>query len=603
MKKIYAANGLEVLPDERRILVRGASVTLGARAFDLLMALMNNRDRVVSKEELLALVWPGIVVEENNLTVQMSVLRKALGRDAIATVAGRGYRFTLPLLDSGASHTQRRPVIAVLAFDDHSGDSEMQFFSDGVCEEIIQRLARGANLGVIGRTSSFQFRGERKAEAADRLKCTHVLDGAVRRAGDNLRISAQLMDAASRETVWSERYDRSLGDILAVQDEIAESIATTLNQTFARTATRTVEPDIFDLYLRSAPRAYSPSELAASVGLLEVVTQRAQHFAEGWGRLTYLRGFLHMYLPFAERAASAERVAREASQALALDAQSADALAARCLVSQPFGDFTTLEVFLDRLRQSPGAGDGKRYVGWLLRHTGRLRESLQETERVFTLDAFDPMSVNLMALAYMACGRPDMAAPLYADLVERMPAMSFPVSSLLRTYAFLEDWEAIDRLLAIAASRPLREFQDTIPFVRAKRDPTGQALEAWRAEFEDHAKKTGAVDVARLVYAAHLGLVEEAYRAAASCRLGPPGDGNGIMGPDGYRTALLFQANMPELRNDARFPALCARLGLVEFWIGSGRWPDCADDVPYDFKAACEAQRKTPKDKFFGEAD
>jgi len=181
--------------------------------------------------------------------------------------------------------------------------------------------------------------------------------------------------------------------------------------------------------------------------------------------------------------------------------------------------------------------------------------------------------------------------------------MSFPISSLLRAYAFLEDWEAVDRMLAIATTRPLREFQDTIPFVRARRDPTGAARVAWRKEFEDRIARTGAVDLARLVYAAHLGFVDEAYSAAETCRLGPAGAADDIMGPDGYRTALLFEANMPELRNDRRFPALCARLGLVDVWLDTGKWSDCADEVPYDFRAGCEAHRNTPKDRFFGDAE
>ncbi|GAM96919.1 adenylate cyclase [alpha proteobacterium U9-1i] len=599
MTKIYAATGLEVLPDERRILVRGEAISLGARAFDLLLALIDNRDRVVSKEELLSLVWPDATVEENNLTVQMSALRKALGRDAIATIAGRGYRFALPLLNDRPVQATDRPVIAVLAFD--TDEAHMQFFADGVSDEIIQRLARGAHLGVIGRTSSFQFRGDRKAEAADRLKCSHVFDGAIRRAGDTVRINAHLIDTLSRETIWSERYDRNLNDMLAVQDEIAENIASALNRTFKRTSTRAIDPDAFDLYLRARPTSYEPNQLAAGVGLLEVATQRAPHFVEAWGRLAYLRAFLHLYLPFAERAQSAERVVRDASHALALDAQNVDALAARCFVTRPFGDFAAFDTFLDRLRAAPGTGDGKRYVGWLLRHTGRMRESLEETQRVFALDPLDPMTINLMALSYMACGRPDVAAPLYSDLVERLPSMSFPVSSLLRAYAFLEDWEAVDRLLAAAATRPLRELQDTIPFVRAKRDPTGDARMAWRCDFEDRIAKTGAVDVARLVYAAHLGFVDEAYRAAATCRLGPSGADEDVMGPDGYRTAMLFEANMPELRNDARFPEVCARLGLANFWIESGKWPDCAHQAPYDFKAACQAFRRTPQRKFFDE--
>ena len=250
------------------------------------------------------------------------------------------------------------------------------------------------------------------------------------------------------------------------------------------------------------------------------------------------------------------------------------------------------------MRRAPGSGDGRRYIGWYLRTMGRVRESLEETERAYRLDALDPMSANLVALARMAAGRVAEAVPVYEDLVARVPDMSFPVSSLLRAHAFQQDWAAVDRLLALAAKRQLREFQDGLPFIRAKRDPTPENIGAWRSALEAHVDKTGCVDVSRLVYSAHLGLVEEAYRAAETARLGPAGTSDDIMGPDGYRTSLLFQAGMPELRNDPRFARLCARLGLVEFWMATGKWPDCADEVPYDFKAECAKAQHVPKEDF-----
>ncbi|HEV2362818.1 MAG TPA: winged helix-turn-helix domain-containing protein [Caulobacteraceae bacterium] len=107
MAQTYTAGAVEVRPSERRVLIAGEAAALGARAFDLLMALIERRDRVVGKDELMELVWPGLAVEENNLTVQISAVRKALGADAIATIAGRGYRFTLPLRDS---ETPTRPA-------------------------------------------------------------------------------------------------------------------------------------------------------------------------------------------------------------------------------------------------------------------------------------------------------------------------------------------------------------------------------------------------------------------------------------------------------------------------------------------------------------
>ena len=483
------------------------------------------------------------------------------------------------------------PILAVLAFDNLSSDPEMQFFSDGVSEEIIQRLSRGAQLKVIGRTSSFQFRGERKAEAAQSLGCSHVLDGSIRRAAGRVRISAHLVEASSRTTLWSDRYDRGLEDIFEVQDEISENIAGALHQAFSGFSSRLTDPAVYDLYLRTSPKSYAPDELRKYVGLLEVVTQRAPHFEEAWGRLAYLRAFLHQYLPFADRAASAGLVVQEAARALALDPENVDALTAQLFVIPPFGRFVEGDAIFERMRRAPASGDGHRYVGWYLRTQGRVRESLEETERAHRLDALDPMSANALALARMAAGRVAEAVPVYEDLVARVPDMSFPVSSLLRCYAFQQDWAAVDRLLELAAKRQLREFQDGLPFIRAKRDPTPQNIEGFRSALDARVAETGCVDVSRLVYAAHLGLVEEAYRAAESAHLGPAGSGDDLMGPDAYRPALLFQAGMPEMRNDPRFARLCARLGLVEFWETTGKWPDCADEVPYDFKAECAKAR------------
>jgi TolB-like protein len=603
LNEVFLAGGAELRPDERRLLVQGKVVALGARAFDLLLVLVAHRERVVGKEELLERVWPGVEVEENNLTVQISALRKLLGAGAISTVTGRGYRFTMALEQrAGSKEPEARvpqldsPTIAVLPFDNLSSDADMQFFSDGVSGEIIQRLSRIPGVAVVSRTSSFQFRGSDKGAAAARLHCTHLLDGSIQRSADRVRVRAQLMEAASGRTLWSDGYDRDLADIFAVQDDISLHIAGALHRTFSGAAKRRPDPVSYDLYLRSSPQSYAPDEVRTSVALLEVMTERAPDFADAWGRVAYLRGFLHPYLPFTERTANAARVEREAATALSLDGDNIDALAARCFVAPPYGSFLEGDRRLDALRLAPGSGDGRRYIGWFMRHTGRVREALAETERAFRLDALDPMSINLLALARMAAGQVSAAIPLYEDLVARVPQMSFPISSLLRAHAFQGDWAAVDRLLAVAATRPLREFQDTVPFVRAKRSP--EHLDAWRGAFDAHMSKTGSVDVARLVYAAHLGLVDDAYRATEVVRLGPTGSIEDIMGPDGYRTAILFQNDMPELRNDRRFARLCARLGLVEFWLATGRWPDCAAETPYDFKLECEKAQQTEREAF-----
>ena len=514
---------------------------------------------------------------------------------SIAALTGAG-----PETPSAPAGPTRRPgtVLAVLPFDNLSSDPEMEFFSDGVSEEIIRLLSRGAGLQLIGRTSSFQFRGERKAEAASSLRCSHVLDGTIRRAAGRVRVSAHLIEASSGTTLWSDRYDRGLEDIFSVQDDISESIAGALDRAFAGAATPAVSPAAYDLYLRASPRSYSPDELGIHIGFLEIATQFEPDFTEAWARLAFLRGWQRFYEPYTARADATAAVEREAARALADDPENVDALVARLFVIAPFGQFIGLDAALDRLRQAPGTGDGKKYVGWYLRGMGHIQESLQEDERIFATDPLDPMSANVCALARMAAGRVAEAVPIYQDLLTRVSDMSFPHTSLLRAKALLGDWDGVDELLELAQQRPLREFEDGLAFIRTKRDPTTENIERWRLDFEQHVGETGCVDVSRLVYAAHLGLVDEAFEATSQARLGPNGSVADVMGPDAYRTSMLFQANMPELRNDPRFIRLCARLGLVEYWTATEKWPDCVDQVPYDFRAECDRARGLRKEPF-----
>jgi DNA-binding winged helix-turn-helix (wHTH) protein len=168
-------------------------INLPRLSFDLLVALVRCAPNLVTYDELMKLVWSGLVVSQETITQRVLLVRDALGDDAgspryIEGVRGKGYRVrgkvrslaapleTMPLLD---------PLLAVLAFENLSNDPEMSYFSDGVAEEIQQTAARGSNLKIIGRASSFQFRGTEKAAAniASRLRATHVLDGSVRRQG------------------------------------------------------------------------------------------------------------------------------------------------------------------------------------------------------------------------------------------------------------------------------------------------------------------------------------------------------------------------------------------------------------------------------------
>ncbi len=239
----------------------GQPVLLGARGFDLLLRLIEHRERVMAKDELLALVWPGLVVGENNLTVQISALRKLFGADAIVTVTGRGYRFVQPGLliqELGARSTppsaasdppkpapelrnaalrsgdilplHEKPSIAVLPLVNLSGDREQEYFADGLTEDITTELSRFHSLFVIARNSAFTYKGRAVdvRQVANELGVRYVLEGSARRSGARVRVNAQLIDAVSRNHIWAQIYDRVIEDVFDLQEELAQSIVSTI---------------------------------------------------------------------------------------------------------------------------------------------------------------------------------------------------------------------------------------------------------------------------------------------------------------------------------------------------------------------------------------
>jgi TolB-like protein len=214
---------------------------ISGRSFDLLDALLRNPNKPVSKADLFDAVWPGLVVEENTLQAHISNLRKILGSSLIVTVHGRGYKYTgprpTPVEDdrttpqsATAFAPDAKPVIAVLPFANLSGDPGQQYFSDGVTEDIIDRLSKYHILSVIGRHSSFALRGgdEKYRDLRDKLAADFVVTGNVRKAENRIRVAARLTDVATERVIWADHYDRPLADIFALQDEVASIIASTL---------------------------------------------------------------------------------------------------------------------------------------------------------------------------------------------------------------------------------------------------------------------------------------------------------------------------------------------------------------------------------------
>lgn len=283
---------------QRRLSSDGIPIGLKNKAFDILCVLASAQGEVVSKNEIMAKVWPGLVVEESNIQVHVSALRKALGDKRnrpthLFTAPGRGYRLAgvQPMADdisgepsmAGVQTLSTRPSIAVLAFQNLSSDPEQDYFADGIVEDVIAGLSRVKWLSVIARSSSAVYKGRSVdvQQVARDFGVRYVLQGSVRRAGNRVRITAQLVEAQSGTLLCTERYERLLGDIFAVQDEIAMSVIGTIEPGLRRIEVERVRRkrpdslDAYDLVLQSLPFVYTvmPHGSAPAIPLLEKALQ------------------------------------------------------------------------------------------------------------------------------------------------------------------------------------------------------------------------------------------------------------------------------------------------------------------------------------------
>ncbi len=283
MPDSFRFDRFELRPSERVLLVDGAPAVLGSRAFDLLLCLVIHRDRVLSKSEVLEQVWPGQVVEENNLSVHVSALRKILGAGAITTVSGRGYRFTLepgpaeaPRPAPVAAEPPERPSIAVMPLSVLSDDPRISFFAHGLVEDVTALLARVPGFVLIAHASSLVFHGHQVAlqDVARQLGVRFLVQGSVRPKADALRVSLQLIEAASARILWSAQFDSQAGEAVDAQENIARGIISELEPELTRAEIahiRRQRPDNLDAWAHYheavgalATKGWSPDGMAKS---------------------------------------------------------------------------------------------------------------------------------------------------------------------------------------------------------------------------------------------------------------------------------------------------------------------------------------------------
>jgi TolB-like protein len=432
------------LDTARRELHRGsARIAVEPQVFDLLTYLVQNRERVVSKDDLIASVWGGRIVSESTLASRINAARKAVGdsgeeQKLIRTTTRRGIRFVGDVrprpeggeaalaADPPPSDGQQpsrpavssfvppsdRPAIAVLPFVNMSGEPEQEYFSDGISEDIITALSKLRWFVVVARNSSFSYKGKsvHMRRVAEELGVGYVVEGSVRKSGDCVRITAQLIDVATGSHLWAERYDRSKADVFAVQDEITEAIVAAIEpQLYAAENFRARRKppenlDAWDLVMRALSHYWrvTREDNIVAQALLEKAIAIDPNYGQALGVLAVSQTF-GVNMGWADRATTmpaAERAALAAIQVDSEDPWAHHALGSVRLFTRHFDD--SLAEFDVALRLNPNFALAQGFYGLVLTYCGRWEEGADAARRALRLSARDPFSAIYCGVAAYA---------------------------------------------------------------------------------------------------------------------------------------------------------------------------------------------------------
>jgi len=405
----------------RRSLTRdGAPVRLGARALDILLTLAAAAGETVGKSELFAQVWRGLTVEDGNLQVQISALRKALGEGWIVTVPGRGYRLTIgsanPLM--GWSARQERPSIAVMAFSSPDHDPDQECFCRAIAEDVITGLARSRWLCV---------KAWDVGSDARRLNVRYLLQGSVRRDGSRIRVTARLIEAETADHIWAERFDRTVTDGFALQDEIAAGIIGAVLRTVSDSEQRRAmygRPDGFGawaayqrgLWYLARPTA---THFVRARQSFQFATEADPMFAAPCYRLAHL---LILECAVYQRRSVQETVSLArplVTRAMELEPEEADVHAVASSVAAWQGDWKSALARAERsVSINPNSVSARRALGFCLLNFQRFADAQQEFLRCLHMNPRDPLNwlIRLqLGIAYYSGHLYELAAETLAQ--------------------------------------------------------------------------------------------------------------------------------------------------------------------------------------------
>ncbi|MBB4185765.1 TolB-like protein [Sinorhizobium terangae] len=503
-------------PERRELTLRAEVVAVGPQVFDLLLHLVRNRDRVVSKDDLLQAVWGGRIVSESTITSHINAVRKAIGDSGeeqrlIRTVARKGFRFVGEIsideigelgqrdgrgvLEQGSGVQKEppaptlvlpdKPSITVLPFVNLSGDPEQEYFADGVVEDIIAALSRMRWLFVIARNSSFTYKGRAVdvKEVGRELGVRYVLEGSLRKSGNKVRITGQLIDTTTGAHLWAERFEGTLDDIFELQDQIAESvvgaIAPQLERAEIERAKRkpTDSLDAYDYYLRGTAKVHNGTREAIEVALslFYMATELDPEFASAYGMAAWCHFWRKVNGWMSDRAGEIAEGARLARLAVELGRDDAAALTrGGHALAHLTGDLDGGIALLDRAKfLNPNLAPAWFLGGTLRALRGETDAAIEHLAHAVRLSPLDPEMFRMqvgMALANFFAGRFDSASAWAEKALGNLPSLLPAAVVVAASHALSgrpeEARQAMQRLRALDPSLSVSNLGDWMPIHR-----------------------------------------------------------------------------------------------------------------------------------------
>ncbi len=414
-----------VEPDLNRITKEGKTVRIEPKVIEVLVFLAEHAGEVLSQKEIIRKVWAGTYVSGAVLLYSVSSLRRAFGDDPgnpriIQTIPRRGYRLIAPVKRLAAA--QMRPSIAVLAFSDMSPEQDQEYFCDGISEEIINRLARLEGLRVVARTSSFAFKGRSQdiRTIGASLGVGAVLEGSVRKAGNQLRITVELLNVDDGCHLWSEHFDRELQDVFAIQEEIGYRVVRSLEvelsereaRSLARFATKNIEAYTF--YIRGRQFFYQSKRksIECAIEMFAHATAKDPGYALAYAGMADCYSYLYMYFDSDPRNLDAARTISEL--ALSLDRELAEAHSAFALSVSLSKDYELAEKeFQAAIQLNPKQFEAYYFHGRVCFVQGRMEEAVRLFERAEQAKPEDFQSSSLVAFVLRSIGQAEKAEAAY----------------------------------------------------------------------------------------------------------------------------------------------------------------------------------------------